>query len=155
MFGTHGQGCGDVHDLASLLCRWLREQYPMVPPPYVPLCAELAGVEAPDEAAVEMCVEALPQPGQGLLRALVQLLQQLHPTRTRMTPESIGRVFAPVVIRRSDPAVMLAHVESDARFVTTLVRLLPCDHTEPSSDDGSSADHEPRDVSDQVGLTRL
>ena len=140
------QGCNDAHDMASLLSRWLRSQHPMVPPGYYAFCAT-AGLDAAMQPrphqdaveAIELCVDALPQPGQGLLRALVGLLQEIEAGPTRMTPENLGRVFAPTIMRRSDPAEMISHSNADTDFVTRLLRLLPdASYYDDDDDDGGN-----------------
>ena len=45
-------------------------------------------------------VRQLPQPGRGLLVELVAFLQRIDPVGSKMTPEALGLVFAPTVLRR-------------------------------------------------------
>ena len=45
-------------------------------------------------------VRQLPQPGRGLLVELVAFLQRVDPVGSKMTPEALGLVFAPTVLRR-------------------------------------------------------
>ena len=151
--------CDDPHDMASLLGRWLREQYPMVPPGFFPFCAtaglNTAGhpITQTEDAveSIEICVDALPQPGQGLLRALIGLLQEVDPEVTRMTPENLGRVFAPTVIHRSDPTEMISMSASDSAFVTRLILLLPGPGYHEQQG-GGTTETEDSDFEQQVGV---
>ena len=45
-------------------------------------------------------VRQLPQPGRRLLVELVAFLQHVDPVGSKMTPEALGLVFAPTVLRR-------------------------------------------------------
>ena len=121
--------CDEVNDAATFLGRWLREQPMVIPADRFAECDALlaaAGVEsADDSAACEAFVGSLPEPGQGLLRALIGFLQRVDGEATRMTPDNLSRVFAMTLIYREDPMDMMTHVASDASFVSLLIQKLP------------------------------
>ena len=82
----------------------------------------------------------LPEPGQGLLRLLLALLQQIDADATRMTADNLSRVFALTVIKREDPLEMANHVTSDAAFVSHFIRHLPLpddEQLDSESEDGA------------------
>ena len=122
----HGilSACDEVNDAATFLGRWLREQPMVVPVDRFAECDALLAAAA-DGAACEEFVGSLPEPGQGLLRALIGFLQRVDAEATRMTPDNLSRVFAMTLIYRDDPMDMMTHVVSDASFVSLLIQKLP------------------------------
>ena len=115
--------CTEVHDVAVLLCRWLRNQEALIPAPHIDLVATLVERDA-DGEALEAFVCALPQPGQKILRVVVSFLQEINSETSKMGPDNLGAVFAPTLVKREDPSLMQQHVRSDSTFVTMLVRRL-------------------------------
>ena len=96
----------------------------MIPPELFPQCDQLVRKDA-DGMACEGFIAGLPEPGQGLLRLLLALLQQIDADATRMTADNLSRVFMPTVIKREDPLEMANHVKSDIAFVSHLIQRLP------------------------------
>ena len=116
-------GCEDVHCIAMLMQRWLRELDPSLIPEQLharwdevgsglrrSLSAselEFVGANSPlrtaarkDVAAVAALVASVPEPSQTILRQLVGLLQRVDPKATRMDPANLGLLFATSLIRR-------------------------------------------------------
>eukprot|EP01043_Picozoa_sp_COSAG02_P029837 COSAG02_NODE_1875_length_10575_cov_19.141848_4_plen_1839_part_00 len=115
--------CTEVHDVAVLMCRWLRNQETLIPAPHVDLVAGLVERDA-DAASLEAFVCGLPEPGQQILRYVVAFLQEINPETSRMGPGNLGAVFAPTLVKREDPTLMQQHARSDAAFVTLLIQRL-------------------------------
>eukprot|EP01043_Picozoa_sp_COSAG02_P050202 COSAG02_NODE_5133_length_4601_cov_5.407152_1_plen_1219_part_00 len=118
------RGCHEVDDVATFLGRWLREQPMLIPATSFVESEELLIANA-DAAMCETFVASLPEPGQGLLRALVGFLQRVDAETARMTPDNLSRVFALTVFKRDDPMDMMKHVASDAAFISLLIQRLP------------------------------
>ena len=111
----------------------------MIPPELFPQCDQLVRKGA-DGVACEGFMAGLPEPGQGLLRLLLALLQQIDADATRMTADNLSRVFALTVIKREDPLEMANHVASDAAFVSHLIQRLPlpdAEQLDSESEDGT------------------
>ena len=141
-------GCSDVHDVALLLCRWLRTQDPpIVPASHVAAVPQLVESDA-SAAALDGFVSALPEPGQALLRELVAFLQKIDPAATRMTADNLGAVFAPTVLMREDLMLMQQHAKSDAVFCAMLLKRLGKDV--PAAASGAAVVVIPEGVPDRV-----
>ena len=118
--------CSDVHTVAGLLQRWLRNlDSPVVPEPCHRLWDEAASqLETADAVSLRQMVWGLPVPQQRLLCALVKLLQQVDEVNTRMSPANLGKIFAPQLVRRDDVTVVVARLPFDSALVAKLIELL-------------------------------
>ena len=78
----------------------------------------------PDTAAAD--VQEMADADNGpLLKKVVGLLQRIDGTATRMTPENLGMVFAPIFIHREDPQLAMKHAKDDGVFVRLLLEHVP------------------------------
>ena len=115
----------NVHNVATLLGRCLRNQPKMIAPHRFRQCHALADSDAGGAACDEFVAAHLSSRGGSLLRSLVGLLQQIDATATRMTADNLSKVFAPTIIQRENPQEMATHIAADAAFVSHLIRKLP------------------------------
>ena len=142
----------ELHDVATCLGRWLREQPPTIPTSFFPRCTEMLEAGNSDQEDWEAFLQSLPQPGQDLLRAFVGFLQRVDAERTRMTPDNLSKVFTMTVFQRHDssPEEQMKHVKSDADFVSLMIRSV----APLSNSDSSDEDDEPARTSPPLVRTR-
>ncbi len=121
------KSCADLHSLASLFTRFLRE----LPEPLIPqsMYADVSALgqrgaaAGPDE--LEAFVSRLPTVNQIMARRLIAFLQMIDTGSTRMSTTNLAIVFVPSLVFHSDPQDMLRNAKTDQVFVSGLLARLP------------------------------
>jgi hypothetical protein len=126
-----------VHVLASVLIAWVRNppSGPLIPPQAYRHFEALAGPDSAPALDVEPCVATLPQPGQALLRRLVELLQRVDSDASKMNTTNLAQMFAPALINRTNRTLsatasgwhsradLKARVEGDRQVIAALIQV--------------------------------
>jgi hypothetical protein len=100
--------CDDVHVVASVLKKWLRDRTEVLIPPDVYDEAVLAGKAANcDDATISCVVAMLPHENRRVVAQLLAFLQRIDPAKTKMSASNVGIIFAPCLMCHDDPAVSL------------------------------------------------
>lgn len=112
----------DPHAVAGCLKLWVRElAKPLVPEEYYDQCIRSSN----RPAELVPIVKQLPQINQRvldyLIRYLVELCQPEYTAATKMVPENLAIVFAPGILRCSDPAKMMQNAMLEGLFVENLI----------------------------------
>jgi hypothetical protein len=120
--------------LASVLVAWVQKppSGPLIPPQAYHHFEALVGPDAEPALDVEPCVAALPQPGQALLRRLVELLQRVDSNASRMNATNLAQMFAPALFNRTLSATasgwlsradLKSRAEGDSQVIATLIQV--------------------------------
>jgi hypothetical protein len=121
------QTCDDVHVVATVLKKWLRDRSEVLIPPDVYDEAVLAGKAAScDDAAISCVVAMLPHENRRIVVELLAFLQRIDTAQTKMSASNLGIIFAPCLMCHHDPVVSLqnngtslAHPSSPYAIVLT------------------------------------